>query len=1270
MLLNQLPMHSKLLQLVVIVTAIFLGTGLCAQAATILYPQGGGTGTSTPPVYGQVLVGNAGGTYTLTATSTLGIGTVATSINGLITPGTNVTFTGSGTAGSPYVVNATGGSSFGYPFPGNATSTAITFSGGLTGTLTGSISGNAATVTNGVYTTTFNNLFDNRLSATTTLPNITTLAGLSLPYSQLTGVPAFDTFGYPFPSNATSTLITFNGGATIANNLTLSGISGTQCLHVVSGVVSGTGTDCGSSGGSVTSVSGTYPILSSGTTAITISTAFGTTTSNTFAGTQTFTNPLTDGTLSGLIGGNNGATYAVSTSSLNASITGNAGTVTNGVYTTTFNSLFDPRFVTDLAATTSVASITTLPNLSLPYSQVTGGPTGTVTGVTATYPILSTGGTAPVISTAFGTTTSNTYGGTQTFTNAPDFASINNGTVNISNHVVFSTPTTTPIISTGLTYSGTWPAGIGGVAGNLTVNTTQNISTLSNLSTAGFVQTTSGGVLSSAALTSGQVTTALGFTPGTGTVTSVSGSGGTTGLTLTGGAITGSGTLTLGGNLNVANGGTGSTTLTGILKGAGTGSVVTAVGDTDYQKPISLTTTGSSGAATFIGDTLNVPVYSGGGTPSGASSTIQYNKNGSFGGVSDVNTDGTQLSIGTTSTAVIPKLLFVEGNQSGGVARIQRDFPSTPTNSVIGTYDILLNETGAGSLADQTGPAQTFGVSLAGGAENIDADVFGFRDGADTSGGYTVRTYDLGTPVQDLIFNHLGQAAIASTTPAGSTNSLLALGTTNGVNFTTATTSFSGTGGINIASGCYAINGTCIGGGSGAVSSVSNADGSLTISPTTGAVVASLNLTNANTWSGTQTFNNVVINGTCTGSGCGGGSGVTGTQGQDVYIGPSGNAVATSTIFTLPNGFTGIGTTSPQSSLDVNGNLTFDSAATSTITTGTQFGSLVIATAFAAKPGNITITPGNGNFAPGGNLYLDGGQNTNTSVNSSIQMQTNGGNGNVGIGTTSPYDLLSIGNTGGIGFSTATSTWNTTGGININAGCYAKAGTCLALGSGTVNTGVNGNMAYYAASTNAVSTNSFVTYANGGGTPALTVGTSGSPGTLIATNGSTQSSISGSATSTFAFAVNIAGNIGNGTTTPTARLVVVAASTTAGTIETGYIGQVAIISGLENGVVKLFEEIDQWGHLITSGDAPTVTGGTSSVSGNDRNGTVTVTGTALTSVTLTFAHPYLTAPDCTESDNSTAITADISSISTTQVVFGFSVGVSSGTVWYQCAGHQ
>jgi hypothetical protein len=49
-------------------------------------------------------------------------------------------------------------------------------------------------------------------------------------------------------------------------------------------------------------------------------------------------------------------------------------------------------------------------------------------------------------------------------------------------------------------------------------------------------------------------------TGGTGTVSSVDASGGTTGLSFTGGPITTSGTLTLGGTLGIANGGTGATT--------------------------------------------------------------------------------------------------------------------------------------------------------------------------------------------------------------------------------------------------------------------------------------------------------------------------------------------------------------------------------------------------------------------------------------------------------------------------------------------------------------------------------------------------------------------------------------------------------------------------------------------------------------------------------------------------------------------------------------
>ena len=63
------------------------------------------------------------------------------------------------------------------------------------------------------------------------------------------------------------------------------------------------------------------------------------------------------------------------------------------------------------------------------------------------------------------------------------------------------------------------------------------------------------------------------------------------------------------GTLAVANGGTGATTLTGLVKGNGTGAMTAAVAGTDYQVPISLTTTGS-GAATLSGTILNIPAVS------------------------------------------------------------------------------------------------------------------------------------------------------------------------------------------------------------------------------------------------------------------------------------------------------------------------------------------------------------------------------------------------------------------------------------------------------------------------------------------------------------------------------------------------------------------------------------------------------------------------------------------------------------------------------------
>lgn len=62
---------------------------------------------------------------------------------------------------------------------------------------------------------------------------------------------------------------------------------------------------------------------------------------------------------------------------------------------------------------------------------------------------------------------------------------------------------------------------------------------------------------------------------GTGTVTSVNASGGTTGLSFTGGPVTSSGTLTLGGTLAITNGGTGAATAGDARTNLGLGSIAT-----------------------------------------------------------------------------------------------------------------------------------------------------------------------------------------------------------------------------------------------------------------------------------------------------------------------------------------------------------------------------------------------------------------------------------------------------------------------------------------------------------------------------------------------------------------------------------------------------------------------------------------------------------------------------------------------------------------------
>jgi trimeric autotransporter adhesin len=184
-----------------------------------------------------------------------------------------------------------------------------------------------------------------------------------------------------------------------------------------------------------------------------------------------------------------------------------------------------------------------------------------------------------------------------------------------SNDALYLTPTSGNVgdilVSGGGVSPPFWQAPIGG--GTVT---SINLTAGTGISVSGGPITTSGSiaVVNTApdqivSLTGGGLTSITGTYPnftitssgGTGTVSSVAASGGTTGLTFSGSPITTSGTLTLGGTLAVANGGTGATTAGAALTSLG---AAASGANTDITS-IALTTGTISTAPTSGTDIVN-----------------------------------------------------------------------------------------------------------------------------------------------------------------------------------------------------------------------------------------------------------------------------------------------------------------------------------------------------------------------------------------------------------------------------------------------------------------------------------------------------------------------------------------------------------------------------------------------------------------------------------------------------------------------------------------
>jgi hypothetical protein len=449
-----------------------------------------------------------------------------------------------------------------------------------------------------------------------------------------------------------------------------------------------------------------------------------------------------------------------------------------------------PAATTPLAGTEEVPLVQSGTTKKVTVSNLRGS---SVTAVTATAPVVSSGGTTPVISMAAATTSVNGYLTStdwNTFNNKQPAGSyltnggalgtpssgtatnltglpLTTGVIGLLPVANGGTGTATPSIvaGTNISVSGTWPNqtvnATGSAAGDVVGpgSSTDNAVARFDSTTGKIIQNSGvvindsgevtvgvwkgteiglpyggtgassasqarGNILPSYAGNAGKVLAVnTGATDveyisagGTGTVTSVAVSGGTTGLTTSGGPITAAGTITLGGTLAVASGGTGTATpslvqgtnvtITGswpnqtINATAGGSGTVTSVGGTGTVNGLTLTGTVTTSGNLTLGGTLDLsaPPAIGGTTPAAITGTT-VTANTKFSGT---NFDASGSGGGALRTSSGSNCLQWGG---GGGVNLTLDgaFNMNPANATIqisptGTGTLTVNPATAGTI--------------------------------------------------------------------------------------------------------------------------------------------------------------------------------------------------------------------------------------------------------------------------------------------------------------------------------------------------------------------------------------------------------------------------------------------------------------------------------------------------------------------------------------------------------------------------------------------
>lgn len=299
----------------------------------------------------------------------------------------------------------------------------------------------------------------------------------------------------------------------------------------------------------------------------------------------------------------------------------------------------------------------------------------------------------------------------------------------------------------------------------------------------------------------------------------------------------------------------------------------------------STTLSGDNATSTFQGGISSLG--SGGGLASNHGVTITGGNFLLSSGATSTANNGINLSVGCFSV-----LNTCIGSVSGGVTSLAQSFGTAQTGALTlatssvafngltvadaitnsgGTFTIVplwsgtLNNTGLtnSSLTLNAGN-QLSGcgaISLGGTCTLALLSSPVFFQASSTLLGATSTIYVGSTATTTLVGNNgtsTFQGGISSLGTGGglATNHGLTITGGNILSTSAATSTFQN--GINLITGvgCFAVNGSCVSGsgGGGAVNSVSNSDGSLTISPTTGSVIGSINPSFGNNFTARQYF--------------------------------------------------------------------------------------------------------------------------------------------------------------------------------------------------------------------------------------------------------------------------------------------------------------------------------------------------------------------------------------------------------------------------------